>query len=169
MKGTHPRCIQKPMGTCLAASLALSAAAARPGLAAGYRRCVCTAVISLAPAARMPLLLMGFRDEFTGRPWQPPARHWPGSPLIGGRDEQAGGTWLAVHPAVPRVSCILNARGRQAALSRRRSRGELPLRVAAEGQTALRELHANPGDLAVAECLRDALLPHEVRGNDHHQ
>ena len=36
-----------------------------------------------------------------GRPWQPPARHWPApqwSPLIGGRDEQAGGTWPAVHP-----------------------------------------------------------------------
>ena len=59
----------------------------------------------------MPLLLLGVRDEFAGRPWQPPARHWPGSPLIGGRDEQAGGTWLAVHPAVPRVGCILNGRG----------------------------------------------------------
>jgi hypothetical protein len=96
----------------------------------------------------MPLLLMGFRDEFTGRPWQPPARHWPGSPLVGGRDEEAGGTWLAVHPAVPRVSCILNARGQQAALSRRRSRGELPLRAATEGHAALRELYENPGDLA---------------------
>ena len=95
----------------------------------------------------MPLLLMGFRDEFTGRPWQPPARHWPGSPLIGGRDEQAGGTWLAVHPAVPRVSCILNARGQQAALGCRRSRGELPLRVATEGPQALRDLYQNPGDL----------------------
>jgi hypothetical protein len=96
----------------------------------------------------MPLELMGFRDEFTGRPWQPPARHWPGSPLVGGHDEEAGGTWLAVHPAIPRVSCILNARGEQASLSRRRSRGELPLRAAAEGQQALRELHENPGDLA---------------------
>ena len=95
----------------------------------------------------MPLLLAGFRDEFTGRPWQPPARHWPGSPLVGGRDQEAGGTWLAVHPAVGRVSCILNARGRQAALSRRRSRGELPLRAAAEGPQALRELQENPGDL----------------------
>jgi hypothetical protein len=105
-------------------------------------------VVSLAPAEPMPLLLMGFRDEFTGRPWQPPTRHWPGSPLVGGRDEEAGGTWLAVHPAIPRVSCILNARGQQAALSRRRSRGELPLRAATEGPRALRELYNNPGDLA---------------------
>ncbi len=109
---------------------------------------MCTVVVSLAPAETMPLLLMGFRDEFTGRPWQPPARHWPGSPLVGGRDEEAGGTWLAVHPAIPRVSCILNARGEQAALSRRRSRGELPLRAATEGPQALRELYNNPGDLA---------------------
>ena len=96
----------------------------------------------------MPLLLMGFRDEFTGRPWQPPARHWPGSPLVGGRDEEAGGTWLAVHPAIPRVSCILNGRGQQAALSHRRSRGELPLRAATEGSQALRELYRSPGELA---------------------
>ena len=96
----------------------------------------------------MPLLLLGFRDEFTGRPWQPPARHWPGSPLIGGRDEQAGGTWLAVHPGLERVSCVLNTRGRQAAPESRRSRGELPLRAAAEGQQALQDLHDDPGVLA---------------------
>ena len=109
---------------------------------------MCTVVVSLAPAEPMPLLLMGFRDEFTGRPWQSPARHWPGSPLVGGRDEEAGGTWLALHPAIPRVSCILNARGQQAALNRRRSRGELPLLAATEGPSALRELYDNAGDLA---------------------
>jgi len=96
----------------------------------------------------MPVLLMGFRDEFTGRPWQPPARHWPGSPLIGGRDEEAGGTWLAVHPEIPRVGCILNARGQPAALSGRRTRGELPLRAAAEGQQALRSLSKDSDALA---------------------
>ena len=109
---------------------------------------MCTVVLSLAPAEPMPLLLLGFRDEFTGRPWQPPARHWPGSPLVGGRDEQAGGTWLAVHPGVPRVACILNARGQQAAPEDRRSRGELPLRAAADGSQALRQLHEDLGTLA---------------------
>jgi len=109
---------------------------------------VCTVVLSLAPAERMPLLLLGFRDELTDRPWQPPARHWPGSPLVGGRDEQAGGTWLAVHPGVPRVACILNARGQQAAPEDRRSRGELPLRAAADGSQALRQLHEDLGTLA---------------------
>jgi Transport and Golgi organisation 2 len=109
---------------------------------------MCTVVVSLAPEDRVPLLLLGVRDEFTGRPWQPPARYWPGSPLVGGRDEQAGGTWLAVHPAVPRVGCVLNARGQMAALSGRRSRGELPLRAADEGQQALRELYKDPDTLA---------------------
>jgi hypothetical protein len=109
---------------------------------------VCTVVISLAPAEPMPLLLLGFRDELTGRPWQPPARHWPGSPLVGGRDEQAGGTWLAVHPQIPRVACILNGRGAQAPPQTRRSRGELPLRAAAEGQQALNDLHDHLSTLA---------------------
>lgn len=109
---------------------------------------MCTVVISLAPTEPMPLLLLGFRDELTGRPWQPPARHWPGSPLVGGRDEQAGGTWLAVHPQIPRVACVLNGRGAQAPPQARRSRGELPLRAAAEGPQALRDLHDQLGTLA---------------------
>jgi len=109
---------------------------------------MCTVVVSLAPEDQVPLLLLGVRDEFTGRPWQPPARHWPGSPLIGGLDEQAGGTWLAVHPDLPRVACILNGRGEFAPPDRRRSRGELPLRAAEEGQPALRKLHDDPEMLA---------------------
>lgn len=108
---------------------------------------MCTVVVSLAPAARMPLLLLGVRDEFTGRPWQPPARHWPGSPLVGGRDEQAGGTWLAVHPDIPRVACVLNGRGQLAPQDGRRTRGELPLRAAAQDQQMLRELHDAPATL----------------------
>src|SRR3984957_18345923 len=88
----------------------------------------------------MPLLLLGVRDELVGRPWRPPARHWPGSPLVGGIDEQAGGTWLALHPDVPRVACLLNGRGPEAAPAGRRSRGELPLRAAADGAGVLKEL-----------------------------
>jgi hypothetical protein len=112
---------------------------------------MCTVVVSLQPDAPVPLLLLGVRDEFTGRPWQPPARHWaaaPWAPLIGGLDEQAGGTWLAVHPGQSRVGCILNGRGEFAPPDRRRSRGELPLRAAAEGQQALKELYQAPGTLA---------------------
>ena len=88
--------------------------------------------------------LLGIRDELTSRPWRPPARHWPGSPLIGGFDEQAGGTWLAVHPEIPRVACLLNGRGPAADPARRRSRGDLSLRAAAEGHGFLVQL---AGDL----------------------
>jgi hypothetical protein len=88
---------------------------------------MCTVVVSLEPSSAVPLLLIGIRDELAARPWQPPARHWPGSPLIGGRDLQAGGTWLAVDPGVPRVACVLNGRGPLAPADTRRSRGELPL------------------------------------------
>jgi hypothetical protein len=112
---------------------------------------MCTVVVSLAPEAPVPLLLLGVRDEFTGRPWQRPARHWAETewaPLIGGLDEQAGGTWLALHPEQSRVGCILNGRGEFAPPDRRRSRGELPLRAAAEGQAALKELYQAPETLA---------------------
>ncbi|MDX6420577.1 MAG: hypothetical protein QOG28_5197 [Trebonia sp.] len=105
---------------------------------------MCTVVVSLVPGERVPLRLLGARDELTSRPWRPPARHWPGSPLIGGLDEQAGGTWLAVHPGIPRVACLLNGRGPLADPARRRSRGDLSLRAAAEGPGFLGRL---AGDL----------------------
>lgn len=110
---------------------------------------VCTVVVSLEPGERMPLRLLGVRDELTDRPWRPPGRHWPGLPLIGGIDDQAGGTWLAVHPGIPRVACLLNARGQFADPARRRSRGELPLRAAADGPGVLHELAGDPAALAV--------------------
>ncbi len=110
--------------------------------------CVCTVVVSLAPGERVPLRLLGVRDELANRPWRPPARHWPGSHLVGGIDEQAGGTWLAVHPDIPRVACLLNGRGQPADPARRRSRGDLPLRAAAEGPGFLIRLADDPDALA---------------------
>jgi Transport and Golgi organisation 2 len=94
---------------------------------------MCTAVLSIQPGR--PVLLAGVRDEFTGRAWVPPGRHWPERPaLIGGMDLQAGGTWLAVDPDARRVACVLNGIGQQAPLDSRRSRGELPLAAASGGQ-----------------------------------
>jgi len=111
---------------------------------------VCTVVVSLAPQDAVPLLLLGFRDELTTRPWRPPAAHWAGSPLIGGIDEQAGGTWLAIHPGIPRVACILNGRGQPAPEVTRRSRGELPLMAARDGAKTLAALAEGPAALAEA-------------------
>ena len=96
---------------------------------------MCTAIIGLGPDGTV--LLAGVRDEFTQRAWLPPGYHWPDWPsLIGGRDELAGGTWLALAPAAPRVACILNGRGQAAPAATRRSRGDLPLRAAAQSLPA---------------------------------
>ncbi|RJL36035.1 NRDE family protein [Bailinhaonella thermotolerans] len=93
---------------------------------------MCTVVVSWAPGA--PTLLLGVRDEVADRPWEGPGAHWPQWPgLLGGRDLLAGGTWLAVDPRLPRAAALLNGVGPLAPGSVRRSRGELPLRVAATG------------------------------------
>jgi hypothetical protein len=119
---------------------------------------MCTAILGLGPDGTV--LLAGVRDEFTQRAWQPPAYHWPDRPaLIGGRDERAGGTWLALAPAVPRVACILNGRGQPAPEAIRHSRGELPLRAAVGEPLDPAGLAAfDPFKLLVAEPGRVELL-----------
>jgi hypothetical protein len=99
---------------------------------------VCTALISVDPGSRVPVLLLFARDEMADRPWQLPERYWPDRPLlVGGRDEREGGTWLAVRSADdaggPRVVCVLNGFGTFASPERRRTRGQLPL-IAASGE-----------------------------------
>jgi hypothetical protein len=84
-----------------------------------------------------PTLLLGVRDEFVSRAWEPPARHWERWPVVGGRDLLAGGTWLALEPDERRVACVLNARGPQAPAEGRLSRGDLPLRAASGGMAVL--------------------------------
>jgi hypothetical protein len=101
---------------------------------------VCTLIISLDPEARWPVLLASTRDEFRSREWQAPAEWWPeGHPgLIGGRDREAGGTWLAVNPGERRVAVILNRiEPTGPSKSEARSRGELPLIAAADGGEAI--------------------------------
>src|SRR5260370_22877190 len=105
---------------------------------------MCTVVVSLAPEDRVPLLLLGIRDELTGRPWQPPARHWPGSPLIGGLDEQAGGTCLSFHPDLPRATCHLNGRGWFSPPDRRRVHCEAPRRAGTGRPRGLNQLLLAP-------------------------
>jgi Transport and Golgi organisation 2 len=114
-------------------------------------RSMCTAILSIEPGG--PVLLAGFRDEFTGRAWDPPGRHWPDHPgLIGGRDRQAGGTWLAVAPGSRRVATVLNGRGTMAPEESRRTRGVLPLLAADEGKVARDGLaDFDPFHLLIAE------------------
>ncbi|MBV1850719.1 NRDE family protein [Catellatospora tritici] len=88
---------------------------------------MCTVALRYAPDTRWPVLLLAVRDEFTDRPWLPPAAHWPGSSLIGGLDLESGGTWLAVDPATTSAAVVVNAA--PAATGGTLSRGELPLRL----------------------------------------
>jgi len=112
---------------------------------------MCTALLSFEP--RLPVLLVGVRDELADRAWEPPGPHWPEWPgLIGGRDLQAGGTWLAVSPKDNRASCVLNARGQLAPQASRRSRGVLPLRAASGEPLDRAELgYLDPFHLLTAE------------------
>lgn len=58
-----------------------------------------------------PLILIGNRDEFHGRPAAPLSVWDDGSGIIAGRDLQAGGTWLGVHPRSGRIVVVTNVRG----------------------------------------------------------
>jgi uncharacterized protein with NRDE domain len=79
------------------------------------------------------VLLGAIRDEFVERSWDPPARHWDGpfADLLGGRDQRAGGTWLAVDPAARAVGALLNAGRREDPDDGvpRPTRGTLALRI----------------------------------------
>ncbi|MGQ2928969.1 MAG: NRDE family protein [Sphingopyxis sp.] len=58
-----------------------------------------------------PLILIGNRDEFHGRPAAPLAAWDDGSCIVAGRDLQAGGTWLGVHQPSGRAVVVTNVRG----------------------------------------------------------
>jgi uncharacterized protein with NRDE domain len=76
------------------------------------------------------------RDEMIARPWQPPAAHWPDHPaIIAGRDETAGGTWMALN-AHGVMAAVLNRHGTLGPAPDKRSRGELPLLALSETSAA---------------------------------
>jgi hypothetical protein len=142
---------------------------------------VCTLILSLDPAGRWPVLLASTRDEFRSRAWDPPAEWWleerPG--VVGGRDRESGGTWLAVSPADGRIAVILN-RIEPTGLSDReaRSRGALPLVAVTGGPEAIaaEDLRlVRPFNLALVERGRvgwwrydgESLTRHEVPAGLH--
>jgi hypothetical protein len=118
---------------------------------------MCTLILALDPAARWPVLIASTRDEFRSRAWQPPAEWWPEEcpGVVGGRDEDAGGTWLAVNAEARRVAVVLNRiEPTELADAEAHSRGELPLIAAAGGNRAIaaEDLHLmRPFNLALVE------------------
>jgi hypothetical protein len=88
---------------------------------------MCTLVILNRPGHAWPLILGANRDEMRGRPWSPPARHWPDRPqVVAGRDDLAGGTWLGLN-AHGVTAAMLNRQGTLGPAEGKRSRGELVL------------------------------------------
>jgi uncharacterized protein with NRDE domain len=88
---------------------------------------MCTMVVLIRPGHAWPLLLAANRDEMIGRPWRPPARHWPDRPeVVAGLDELAHGSWLGLNDHGV-VAGILNRFGTLGPSPNQRSRGELVL------------------------------------------
>lgn len=82
---------------------------------------------------RWRLLLAGNRDEFHARPTAALDR-WDGAPILGGRDLQAGGTWLGV-AAGGRCAAVTNVRD-PGAPQEGESRGHLAADYLAGGAAA---------------------------------
>jgi len=85
---------------------------------------MCLLVFALRSHPRLPLIVAGNRDEFHARPSQA-AHWWPDNrDIVGGRDLQAGGTWLAVHRS-GRFAAVTNHRDARRESAGLRSRGHL--------------------------------------------
>ncbi|MBY0432159.1 MAG: NRDE family protein, partial [Rhodospirillales bacterium] len=108
---------------------------------------MCTVIVLRRPEAPWPLLLAANRDEMEGRPWRPPARHWPDRHnVVAGLDELAGGTWAGTNDEGV-VAAILNRAGTLGPEAGKRSRGELVLEAldhadAVDAVQALSQLNA---------------------------
>ena len=85
---------------------------------------MCLVVIAWQQHDNYPLILAGNRDEFHARPTQD-AHEWPDAPdIVGGRDLQAGGTWLALHRN-GRIAAVTNFQDARHEPGGYRSRGHL--------------------------------------------
>lgn len=109
--------------------------------------CLLLLAVDVLPAR--PLLLLANRDEFHARP-SAAAAPWPDLPGVrGGRDLEAGGTWLAVHDN-GRLAAVTNIRLLNAQRGPR-SRGDL-VRDFVAGQISaadyVAELGTHLGDYA---------------------
>jgi uncharacterized protein with NRDE domain len=108
--------------------------------------CLLIALFQLLPEA--PLIVAANRDELYQRPAVAMTVLRSSEPrILGGRDEQAGGTWLAVNSlgVVAGLTNQPSAAGRDPS---KRSRGELPLAFAAheDAATAVSAVTVNPAD-----------------------
>ncbi|WP_106418346.1 NRDE family protein [Salinicola tamaricis] len=69
---------------------------------------MCLIVFDWQPDSEQPLRLAANRDEFHARP-SAALHRWQDAPLLGGRDLEGGGTWLAAAPG-GRFAALTNVR-----------------------------------------------------------
>jgi uncharacterized protein with NRDE domain len=85
---------------------------------------VCLIVLAIGQSERYPIILAGNRDEFHNRPTAK-ANWWADKKdIVGGRDLQAGGSWLALQRS-GRFAAVTNFRDGESTSARFRSRGHL--------------------------------------------
>ena len=85
---------------------------------------MCLVVIGWQQHPTFPLIIAGNRDEFHSRPTKS-AHWWSDAPdIVGGRDLQAGGTWLALQLG-GRFATVTNFRDAELPSPKLRSRGHL--------------------------------------------
>lgn len=94
---------------------------------------MCTFLIARDAGSPWPVLIAANRDEMAGRPWKPPARHWPDrAEVVAGLDVLAGGSWMGMNDT-GMVAAILNRVGTLGPAPGKRSRGELVLEALDHG------------------------------------
>jgi uncharacterized protein with NRDE domain len=93
---------------------------------------VCLLVVAFQVVPDTPLLVGANRDEYLTRPTTLVTALCDASPrVVGGRDEESGGTWLAVNEHGVLAALTNQPLGDAKDLSKR-SRGELPLALASQ-------------------------------------
>lgn len=106
---------------------------------------MCLLVLAFRQHDQLPLVVAGNRDEFHARPAQA-AHWWPDRPdIVGGRDLQAGGTWLAMHRNC-RFAAVTNFRDAHREPAGLQSRGHLITGFLETDATALDYLDSIDGD-----------------------
>jgi uncharacterized protein with NRDE domain len=131
-------------------------------------------VLAIGQSTRYPLILAGNRDEFHGRPTSI-ADWWSDKPdILGGRDLQAGGTWLALHRK-GRFATVTNYRDAEPVSAKFLSRGHLVTGFLESDQSPLDYLESIDGskyagfNLIVGDASKAAYLsnrdvrPRELR------
>ena len=97
---------------------------------------MCLLVIAVGEHPDLPLIVAANRDEFHDRPTQD-AHWWPDRlDVLGGRDLQAGGTWLAISRD-GRFAAVTNYRDARHESANLLSRGQLVTEFLASNETPL--------------------------------